>query len=124
MELGGYQVPPGMPVVLSLYTTSRMDEYFARPLDFLPERWLRTEGDHCPGRRNPYASLPFGVGRRKCIGFKLADLEMCLLVASSVNAYESSLAYANDDVKIKLRMTLSPDRPIRLQLRARQPQVR
>lgn len=50
---------------------------FPRALEFLPERWLRGEGD----RIHSYASLPFGIGTRMCIGKRFAEMEIYTLLA-------------------------------------------
>lgn len=126
IELGGYSIPAGKSIIFSLYTTSRCGDYFEKPLQFKPERWLRSNrGDRtsvCPSKENhAYASLPFGIGRRMCIGRRAAELEMGLFIASFVNAFESSLVDENaDDVGIKLKMILIPNRPINLKLKPRQ----
>lgn len=125
IQLGNYVIPKGVPIVLSLYTTSRMEEYFDNPLEFRPERWFRkadANRQQCPLHRNhPYASLPFGIGARKCIGRRAAELEICLFIASFVTTFESSLVTQKDsNLGIKLQMILCPERPIRLQLKLRQ----
>ena len=51
--------------------TCRLPEYFDSPDDFVPERWDRS--DRATGAIDPYLSLPFGHGRRACIGRRLAE---------------------------------------------------
>lgn len=125
IKLNGYSIPAKQPIVFSLYTTSRMENYFEQPLEFRPERWLRSNlnrtGDaSCPRKPNhAYASLPFGIGARMCIGRRAAELEMYLFIASYVKKFESSLSDC-DDVRIKLKMILRPAKPIKIKLRPRQ----
>lgn len=40
---------------------------------FKPERWLQKEK-----KINPFAHLPFGLGKRMCIGRRLAELQLHL----------------------------------------------
>lgn len=126
ITLKNYTIPPKVPIVFSLYTTSRSQKYFKDPLDFKPDRWLRNglkskSADNRQTVNHAYASLPFGVGARMCLGRRLADLEIHLLIASFVLKYKISLCNSKD-VQIKLKMILCPDQPIKLKLtpRARQ----
>ncbi|RXM96026.1 1,25-dihydroxyvitamin D(3) 24-hydroxylase, mitochondrial [Acipenser ruthenus] len=49
------------------------EEYFDDGKQFKPERWLQ-------GRNsiNPFAHVPFGIGKRMCIGRRLAELQLQL----------------------------------------------
>lgn len=120
IALGGYLVPAGKTIVFSLYTTSRMEEYFDQPLEFKPERWIRSNlcrggevSSNCGRRNHAYASLPFGIGARNCVGRRAAELEMILLIASIVNEFQISTV-DDEEISVKLRMILGPSKPIRL----------
>lgn len=55
------------------------EAYFDEPLKFLPERWLRDLGyTRKPGQE--YINIPFGHGRRNCIGRRFAEQEMNLTI--------------------------------------------
>lgn len=49
------------------------EEYFDDGKKFKPERWLRENGTI-----NPFAHVPFGIGKRMCIGRRLAELQLQL----------------------------------------------
>ena len=51
-------------VSYSNYLSGRSEELFKFPLEFRLERWLNED----LGKIHPFASLPFGVGSRMCIG--------------------------------------------------------
>lgn len=63
---------------------SNSTEYFKDPELFKPERWLKLE-DSCPIKKHnkihPFVSLPFGYGRRSCLGRRFAEAELQILLA-------------------------------------------
>ncbi|NXX76557.1 CP27B protein, partial [Urocolius indicus] len=63
-------------LTLCHYAVSRDGRLFPAPDSFVPERWLRRDGS-----RHPFGSLPFGLGKRSCVGRRLAELEMHLALA-------------------------------------------
>lgn len=63
-------------VTLCHYATSRDPAQFPEPNTFLPARWLG-EGP----APHPFASLPFGFGKRSCMGRRLAELELQMALA-------------------------------------------
>ena len=58
------------------YVICNQDKYFPRSKEFLPERWIGGE-KVC----HPFASLPFGYGRRMCLGRRFAELEMIIVIS-------------------------------------------
>uniref|UniRef100_A0A8B9NDE3 Methyltransferase 1, tRNA methylguanosine n=1 Tax=Accipiter nisus TaxID=211598 RepID=A0A8B9NDE3_9AVES len=76
IRVGDYLVPRKTLITLCHYATSRDARLFPAPDSFRPERWLRRDA-----ARHPFASLPFGVGKRSCVGRRLAELEIHLALA-------------------------------------------
>jgi cytochrome P450 family 49 subfamily A len=69
-------------VVFQHYVISNLDHYFPQPEQFLPERWLKVcHEDKRTQNHHPFASLPFGYGRRMCLGRRFADLEIQMVIA-------------------------------------------
>ncbi|KAF4522679.1 hypothetical protein B566_EDAN010460 [Ephemera danica] len=94
--------------------SSRMEKYFPKAEDFIPERWLR-EGDGGPAAasHHPFASLPFGHGPRMCPGRRLAEQEMLLLLAEVLKHYEL-VRVDTEPLGMVTRMNRVPDRVINL----------
>lgn len=75
--LDGMVIPPGSVVVTPPYLIHRNPEHWPNPEGFDPARFLP---DAPP--RHRYAYLPFGGGRRQCVGGGFATLEATLLLAA------------------------------------------
>lgn len=50
---------------------------------FLPERWLKPESQEY----HAFASIPFGVGARKCLGQNIAETMMTMLAIKVNHPY-------------------------------------
>lgn len=76
------------------WVTHRLPEYFPRPMEFLPERWLAREGEPLHPPKNAYR--PFELGPRNCIGQELAQLEIRAILAMTVRDLDFEPAYSAD----------------------------
>lgn len=64
------------------YVVSRDPSIFPEPESFHPHRWLKkSQPDDTLGVQHPFGSVPFGYGVRACLGRRIAELEMQLLLA-------------------------------------------
>ena len=74
VDVGGFFVPQGSVVLLSLVAMHRRADLWPEPARFDPDRFVTTP--------RPAGYLPFGVGLRGCIGHHMALLEarVCLAV--------------------------------------------
>lgn len=73
IEIGGWSYPTGVGLVPSAYLVHHDPGLYPEPYAFRPERFL----DESPGT---YTWIPFGGGRRRCLGSSFAMLEMKLVL--------------------------------------------
>ena len=75
IEVGGwnYQVDPPVCISPNAYLVHHDPEIYDEPYTFRPERFL----DEGPGT---YTWIPFGGGRRRCLGASFAQLEMKIVL--------------------------------------------
>lgn len=99
-------VPRGALVVISPYLLHRDARFFSDPLTFNPDRWMTPES--APAHRMAY--LPFGAGRRGCIGEPFAWMEGVLVLASIAQAWR--LRPLAGPPSIEPRITLRPRGPL------------
>jgi cytochrome P450 len=100
-EIGGHVVPKGAAVMVSPFVTHRHPDFWADPETFEPDRFLQ-EGD----ARHRFAFLPFGGGRRQCIGGHFALMEATVVVATVAQRFHCELvegARVETDPEITLR---------------------
>ncbi|KAJ7865617.1 cytochrome P450 [Mycena olivaceomarginata] len=92
-------IPEGTCVVVPPYTMHRDPRYFSpSPDKYLPERWLG--GDDATGAKfivNEDAFIPFSTGPANCAGKNLAMLEIRMVVAYVMQAFELRLADGYDE---------------------------
>lgn len=81
---------------------------------FKPERFLDSDGDFVHGMNISF--LPFGAGRRVCVGEAMAKLELFLFISHLLYRYEIQLApgEAKPDVEGILGVVLGP-KPYKVQ---------
>lgn len=85
-EVHGHRVGGGSRVAYSPHVTHHDPADFRDPDEFRPERWI--DGDPAADHPRPSAYVPFGGGKRRCLGFAFALQEltvMTALVAQRVN---------------------------------------
>lgn len=67
-------------VIFPHYVLSNKESYFPEPTKFIPERWLKNE-EQSQKDIHRFVSLPFGYGRRTCIGRRFAEAELAILLS-------------------------------------------
>ena len=86
-EIGGYPIPAGATLFMSPWVMHRDPRYFARPLEFDPQRWANGAAAKLPR----FAYFPFGGGPRVCIGNRFAMMEAVLLLACIARRFRLAL---------------------------------
>ncbi|KAB0391715.1 hypothetical protein E2I00_009358, partial [Balaenoptera physalus] len=108
--VGDYIIPKNTLVTLCHYATSRDPAQFPEPNSFRPARWL---GDG--PAPHPFASLPFGFGKRSCMGRRLAELELQMALAQILIHFEVQPEPGAAPIRPMTRTVLVPERSINLQ---------
>jgi len=105
--IGNYRIPAQTLALLSVYSSGRSEKYFPNPEVFLPERWSRSNS----GVQDPYGSLPFGHGKRACVGRRLAETQMYILL---YKALPKLVFRPENQVQMIMRLIGTVDQPLRL----------
>ncbi|XP_063383879.1 cytochrome P450 315a1, mitochondrial [Cydia fagiglandana] len=112
--LGEYKLNFHTPIIASIYTSGRDEQYFTKANMFLPFRWDRND----PRRKNlanhkPSATLPFALGARSCIGKKLATMQLTEFLSQIVNNFDFKCTNSGKVFPVTSQV-LVPNEPIQL----------
>ena len=86
--LEGIKIPKDTTISLHAYAIMHDPKVFPSPETFQPERFLESNGKFVANRPNGF--IPFGMGRRVCLGEKLALMDIFLFL---VNLFQATKGY-------------------------------
>ncbi len=101
--IGEQTIPKGTGLFVHQYSILNDEKYWQKPNEFIPERFLE-DGKYLSTR--PSAFIPFGVGRRVCLGEKLALADLFLVLVRFIQATEGYEIVLENDPK---NYSLEPD---------------
>jgi cytochrome P450 len=101
VEIGGWTYPRGVALLASAWLVHHDEENYPDPYAFRPERFL----ERPPGT---YTWIPFGGGRRRCLGASFAMLEMKTVLRAVLERCEIQAAGARPESVRRRSITISP----------------
>lgn len=121
----GIKVLRGTDIFISTWNLHRAPEYWENPEKYDPTRWerpfknpgIKGWGGYDPDKMSEfalypneiagdYAFLPFGAGKRKCIGDQFAMLEASVTLSMIMNKFDFALVGSPEDVGMKTGATI------------------
>ncbi|XP_065855058.1 iridoid oxidase-like [Euphorbia lathyris] len=103
----GYFIPKDTQVFVNTWAIGRDSETWKDPLSFKPERFLDSNIQY---RGQNFELLPFGSGRRICVGYPLAHQILHLAIASLLHCFdweiESKFVTEATDINERLGLTV------------------
>jgi cytochrome P450 len=103
VEIGGWTFPPDVSLIANAYLLHHDPDVYPDPYAFRPERFL----DQKPGT---YTWIPFGGGRRRCIGAAFATLEMKAVLRAVFERYRIAPGADAPEFTRRRAITVSPKR--------------
>ena len=118
IEVGGWEYGPGVALVANSYLIHHDPAIYPEPYAFRPERFL----DEQPGT---YTWLPFGGGRRRCLGASFAMVEMKIVLRALLGRRDVAPATPEPERPRRRNITIKPGEGARIVLseRVRAPRV-
>jgi cytochrome P450 len=114
VQIGGVTYPPGVVLMASAYLIHHDPEIYPEPRAFRPERFIGAS----PGT---YTWIPFGGGRRRCLGASFAVQEMKVVMRAALRRYEITAASHRPETTRRRSITFSPAGGTTVMLRRRAP---
>jgi len=108
----GTVVPTGCFVQISAWAQGRSVEIWGQDAAiFRPERWLERGS-----KPSSFEFIAFNAGLRECLGKRLAELEMAVLVATLIRDFDFALAVEPASISYDTQLTLGckPGMPMRV----------
>jgi cytochrome P450 len=103
-RLGDVELPAGASVFFAPYALQRDPAVYSHPDDFDPDRW---SGDRSPLTQRP-SFVPFGGGRRQCLGDVFAMNELVVVLATIAQRWRL-VPVAGESVRINSISALKPN---------------
>ena len=116
VEIGGFTYQPGVMLAAFAHLVHHDPAIYPEPQAFRPERFIESEGGKAPGT---YTWIPFGGGRRRCLGASFALLEMKLTLRAVLGHCELHPVGARPERARRRNITVSPTRGCEVILRER-----
>ena len=113
VTIGGWDYPPGVALTCNAYLLHHDPDVYDAPYEFRPERFV----DEKPGT---YTWIPFGGGRRRCIGAGFAQLEMRIVLKAVLERYEVAADRATMETTRRRAITYTPSRGASTRITARE----
>ncbi|KAI3688917.1 hypothetical protein L2E82_46851 [Cichorium intybus] len=85
--VGSYTVPKGTRLLVNIWKIHHDPKIWENPFQFLPERFL-TSKKNIDVKGQHFELIPFGSGRRICLGISIALKSVQLILASMIHGFE------------------------------------
>ncbi|PIA31003.1 hypothetical protein AQUCO_05300083v1 [Aquilegia coerulea] len=87
-EVNGYYIPKGTRLNVNIWAIGRDPNVWEDPLEFNPDRFLREENVKINPSGNDFELIPFGAGRRMCVGAKMGMIMFENILGTMVHSFD------------------------------------
>lgn len=108
-------LPKGSTVIISVFKTHRLEEFYENPEEFNPDNFLPERMQ----KRHFYSYIPFSAGPRSCVGRKYAMLKLKVLLSTILRNYKILSDIKEKDFRLKVDIILKRADGFRIKLEPR-----
>jgi len=113
VEINGFTIPKGAQILINVWAMGRDPTIWEDPSSFMPERFI---GSNIDVRGNSFDLIPFGGGRRICLGLPLATRMLHMMLGSLVHWFdwklEDGVEPESMDMEEKFGISLQKAKPL------------
>ena len=113
VQIGDWTYPEGVALTCNAYLMHHDADLYDAPYEFRPERFV----DEKPGT---YTWIPFGGGRRRCIGAGFAQQQMRIVLKAVLQRYELAPDGSGMETTRRRAITYTPSRGASARITARE----
>jgi flavonoid 3',5'-hydroxylase len=90
-QINGYYIPKNTRFNVNIWAIGRDPDIWANPLEFNPERFLSEENAKINPNGVDFELIPFGAGRRICVGYRMAIVVIEYILGTLVHSFDWKL---------------------------------
>ncbi|KEH33357.1 putative flavonoid 3',5'-hydroxylase [Medicago truncatula] len=90
-QINGYYIPKNTRFNVNIWAIGRDPNIWANPLEFKPERFLSGKYARIDPSGVDFELIPFGAGRRVCVGYKMAIVVIEYILGTLVHSFDWKL---------------------------------
>ena len=109
-RIGGVDLPAGTLAYACSYLTHTREDLWPDPQRFDPERFTA-------GKLPPFSWIPFGGGRRRCIGAAFAQMELQSVLLAAARRVDLHAPDPADERMVRRGVVIAPGRGARVRVR-------
>lgn len=111
--LNNYLIDKHTLILISMYSAGRDENSFPKANQFLPWRWTRDPNTGAMQLvTHAQSSIPYALGARNCIGQRIANAQMHVILSKLLRNFEFRLMNANE-IDIVMRLIIMPSKQMR-----------
>ncbi|KAK2574914.1 hypothetical protein KPH14_002605 [Odynerus spinipes] len=88
VDFNGYRIPKDTLILFDFYSVHNDPAYWTNPEEFKPERFLDDKGQFC----QQTANMPFGLGKRRCLGEILARSSLFIYFVYFIHFFDFEIS--------------------------------
>ena len=112
-ECAGHKIPAGTQIWYNIWGIHHDEKYWDEPFSFKPERFIDENGKLI--RTTDQSFVPFGAGRRSCIGEALARMEIFIFLSNILYRYDIVADGEPPDLEGEFYIVVKP-KPFKIKL--------